>query len=78
MKRLTRKDLAKRAAEAESVLRKIRAARVNFAIDPGGPPTALEGILVIEHWIDTYFKGEFFGDVEVIPPDPLLQEALAD
>lgn len=50
--------------------------RVSFAFDRGGPDTPLEGMLVIERWIDSYFKGEFFGDVRVIPPDPLLQEAL--
>ncbi len=41
---------------AEALLMRISDARVAFAMDPGGPKSAVEGMLVIEGWIRDYFS----------------------
>jgi hypothetical protein len=41
---------------SEALLRHIRAARIAFATDPGGPKDPLEGLYTIEHWIDEFFR----------------------
>lgn len=40
---------------AESLLMKIQDARVAFSLDRGGPNSPLEGMLVSEGWISSYF-----------------------
>lgn len=40
---------------AESLLMQIQDARLAFSLDSGGPNSPLEGMMVIERWISSYF-----------------------
>lgn len=40
----------------EMLLRRIQNARTAFSLDTGGPSTPLEGLMIIEGWIEDYFS----------------------